>query len=230
MRPQISVIIPVLNEENTIGNLLSELRQRTANRLSEILVVDGGSRDRTWEIAKNAGGTVIKSGKRGRAAQMNAGAAHAKGEILYFLHADTIPPPHFDALIEKTISEGFDAGCFRLRFDDPHPGLRFYAWFTRFRSTLIRFGDQSLFLKSSLFTNVRGFDESLVVMEDQKIVRDVKRLAAFKVVNEPVVTSARKYRENGVYRLQTVFFLIWAGYYLGLSQAALSNIYKTFIK
>lgn len=230
MKPQISIVIPVLNEEHTIGKLLSELKKRSGAGANEILVVDGGSRDRTKEIAENAGAIVIESDKKGRAAQMNVGAAQASADILYFLHADTIPPPKFDVLILKSVSDGFDAGCFYLRFDDSHPGLRFYSWFTKFNSTLIRFGDQSLFMIKSVFDKIDGFNESLKVMEDQQIVRKVKRVATFKVIDKPVVTSARKYRENGVYRLQAVFFLIWGGYYLGLDQQVLTDIYQKYIK
>ncbi|MEX1014391.1 MAG: TIGR04283 family arsenosugar biosynthesis glycosyltransferase, partial [Candidatus Paceibacterota bacterium] len=226
---EISVIIPVYNEENTIGKLLSELKKRSRFGLCEIVVVDGGSTDRTRKIAEEAGATVIESEKKGRAAQMNAGAAYAQAEILYFLHADTIPPYSFDAYILKSVANGFGAGCFSLCFDDPHPGLRFYSWFTKFGSTLIRFGDQSLFVKSKIFKEVNGFDGSLIVMEDQQIVRKIKRVTRFRVINEPVLTSARKYRKNGVYRLQAVFFLIWAGYYFGFSQQVLTYIYQKYI-
>jgi rSAM/selenodomain-associated transferase 2 len=229
IEPRISVIIPVLNEENTIGKLLSELKKRSETSICETLVVDGGSTDRTREIAENAGARVIESNRKGRAAQMNTGAEYARAKILYFLHADTIPAQHFDANILKSVSDGFNAGCFTLRFDDPHPGLRFYSWFTKFRSTYIRFGDQSLFVAASVFKEVNGFDESLVVMEDQKIVREIKRISRFIVVDDLVVTSARKYKENGVYRLQGVFFMIWAGYYLGFSQQVLTDIYRKYI-
>lgn len=229
MQPKISVIIPVLNEEEAIDRLLNELKQRSSEGSCEILVVDGGSTDRTQELAQDAGATVIESEKKGRAAQMNLGAKHASADILYFLHADTIPPADFDSYILKSLSKGFGAGCFYLQFDDSHPALRFYAWFTRFKSTLIRFGDQSLFVTKLVFESIGGFDESLIVMEDQKIVRKIKRESPFKVIKSPVITSARKYRENGVYRLQGVFFLIWAGYYLGLDQQSLTDIYRKYI-
>jgi len=193
-------------------------------------VVDGGSTDQTKEVAERAEAVVIESKKKGRAAQMNAGAARASAEILYFLHADTIPPPKFDLHILKSISNGYGAGCFYLTFDDSHPGLRFYSWFTKFKSTFLRFGDQSLFVAKPDFENVNGFDESLIVMEDQQIVRKLKRETEFNVINKSVITSARKYRENGVYRLQAVFFIIWAGYYLGINQETLTDIYRKYIK
>jgi rSAM/selenodomain-associated transferase 2 len=230
MQPQISVIIPVLNEEQTIGKLLSELKRRSGSDVCEIIVVDGGSTDMTKEKAEREGATVIESVKKGRASQMNTGAEYSSAKILYFLHADTIPPVNFDEYISKAVMNGYKAGCFYLQFDDPHPGLRFYSWFTKIKSTLVRFGDQSLFVTKPVFCDVNGFDESLIVMEDQQIVRKIKRVTPFKVVDKPVVTSARKYQVNGVYRLQFVFFLIWAGYYLGLSQQALTSIYRKYIK
>jgi len=227
-QPQISVIIPVLNEESSIGKLLTELKNRSDSGNCEFIVADGGSTDKTRDVAERAGAVVIKS-KKGRAVQMNTGATRSSADILYFLHADTIPPPKFDLHIIKSIRKEYGAGCFYLQFDDSHPGLRFYSWFTRLKSTFIRFGDQSLFVTESVFKEVNGFDESLVVMEDQKIVRKIKWLTKFKVVDKPVITSARKYRKNGVYRLQAVFFLIWAGYYLGLSQKVLTDIYRKYI-
>lgn len=230
MKSEISVIIPVYNEEKTIGETVSKLKERSGSYVGEILVVDGGSTDKTKEQALKAGAIVIDSEKKGRAAQMNRGAESASGDVLYFLHADTIPPLSFDEDIIKAVSEGYEAGCFTLQFDAPHPGLRFYAWFTKLKSTLVRFGDQSLFVTKSLFENIDGYDETLIVMEDQQIVRKIKKMTPFAIISNPVVTSARKYRENGVYRLQVVFFLIWAGYYLGLSQFSLTNIYKKFIK
>jgi rSAM/selenodomain-associated transferase 2 len=229
-QPQISVIIPVFNEEKNIGNTISLLRERSATDIGEIIVVDGGSKDKTKEYALNSGADVIDSEKKGRAAQMNRGAESASGDILYFLHADTVPPFNFDKDILKAVSSGFKAGCFILRFNDSHPGLKFYAWFTRFKSTLIRFGDQSLFVTKSLFEAVGGYDESLIVMEDQKIVRSIKRESPFKIIERPVITSARKYRKNGVFKLQAVFFMIWAGYYSGLSQEVLTKIYRKFIQ
>lgn len=230
MPSQISVIIPVYNEEQTIGKLLSELKKRSGGAVCEILVVDGGSTDNTKDVAEKAGAVFIKSENKGRAAQMNTGASKASADIFYFLHADTTPPPNFDLHISKHVYNGFEAGCFNLKFDDSHPALRFYSWFTSLNSTLIRFGDQSLFVTRLVFNTVNGFDESLIVMEDQQIVRKIKRETAFKVVEQSVVTSARKYKKNGVYRLQAVFFLIWAGYYLGLSQKVLTDIYQRLIK
>lgn len=227
---QISIIIPAYNEELNIGSLLKTLQERQTGYVSEIIVADGGSRDQTKKVAEDYGAFVHDCIKKGRAAQMNEGASIAESPLLYFLHADTIPPHGFDRLIINAIHKGAGAGCFRLRFDDDHPALKFYSWFTKFRCTAIRFGDQSLFASKTLFKKIKGFDESLIVMEDQEIVRQIKRETSFKIIEKNVETSARKYRKNGVFRLQFIFTVILIGYYLGAKQNTLAHLYGSLIK
>ncbi|PKD43173.1 TIGR04283 family arsenosugar biosynthesis glycosyltransferase [Rhodohalobacter barkolensis] len=224
----ISIIIPVLNEEGQIKELINNVQKLQYDDGNEIIVVDGGSSDRTAELAKRAGAKVVVADK-GRAKQMNAGARAARGDVLYFLHADTTPPKLFDREILKAIQKGYGFGCFRLVFDWDHPILRFYSYFTRFRLTEIRFGDQSLFVQKKLFEKAGGFDEDLIVMEDQKIVRDLKRIGSFYLSERNVITSARKYRNVGVIRLQLIFTFVWLGYYAGLSQEVLFHFYKNQI-
>lgn len=227
---RISIIIPTLNEEATIGILLRELSARAGEEIHEIIVADGGSTDQTREIASQAGACVIECKKTGRAAQMNKGADSASGDVLYFLHADTLPPPEFDQHIKQALLDGAGAGCFRLSFTGNHAVLRFYSWFTQFHTTLVRFGDQSLFVKPVVFMKGGRFDESLYVMEDQVIVRRLKKIARFKVINKPVVTSARKYEKNGVFRLQFIYIIIFGLFYSGTRQETLVHLYKSLIK
>lgn len=226
----ISIIIPTLNEEETIGKLILHLQKRSAGYITEIIVADGGSTDRTIEFARKMNAKVIKCKDKGRGVQMNEGASNAKGEILYFLHADTILPDGFDRLIIQAYKNGIKSGCFRLRFDDTHWALRFYSWFTRFETTLVRFGDQSLFVDKKLFSRLGGFDESLIVMEDQEIIRRLKKQTGFKLAKEYVVTSSRKYRENGVFRLQFIYSFIFTLYYAGVRQKTLVHLYKRLIQ
>lgn len=226
----ISIIIPVLNEEKTIGRLITHLKNSSAGFLTEIIVADGGSTDRTLEIAREKGASTIRCESNGRGVQMNEGAALASGKILYFIHADTLPPKGYDQFIHQAFKTNCKAGCFRLRFDDDHWALRFYSWFTRFETTLVRFGDQSLFVEKNLFKKVGGFDESLTVMEDQEIIRRLKKQAPFRVLADSVITSSRKYRDNGVFRLQFTFVLIFTFYYAGISQKTLVHLYKTLIQ
>ena len=228
--PEISIIIPVLNEENVIAGLIAELKKRSGEIETEIIVADGGSYDNTRQLATESGAKVIICKGKGRARQMNEGAAHASGNVLYFLHADTTPPFNFPMGIHRSIHDGADAGCYRLQFDDEHPLLRAFAWFTRFDLNWFRFGDQSLFIKRGVFDEIGGFDESLIVMEDQEIVKRIRLRHNFKLMEEHVITSARKYRANGVLRLQLIFTLIFLLYYIGVKQDVLISIYKDLIK
>lgn len=229
---KISIIIPTLNEEDQIVNLLNALKEKESadGYIHEIIVADGGSSDGTAGLAKHAGARVIQCSDKGRAKQMNQGADEASGEILYFLHADTFPPKTFDRSIVKAIKSGAGAGCFQLRFSNKHPLLRFYGWCTRFRSTLVRFGDQSLFVKKEIFSQLGGFDERLVVMEDQKIVGNLKNRTSFKLLDRAVTTSARTYEKNGVIRLQFIFTMIVILYYCGAKQDTLVHLYNSLIE
>ncbi len=227
---QISIIIPTLNEENSIGILIRELHVRAEEEISEIIISDGGSTDKTKENVENAGATFISCSENGRAVQINKGAEAATGEIYFFLHADTVPPPGYDRMIKKALSDGAGAGCFRLRFSGNHPVLRFYGWCTRFKSTFLRYGDQSLFVKRELFHKVGGYDENLSVMEDQEMVRKLKKASSFVLLGQSVKTSARKYEINGVFKLQLIFLVIFGLYYFGARQETLIHIYKSLIK
>ncbi|CAN5795223.1 TIGR04283 family arsenosugar biosynthesis glycosyltransferase [soil metagenome] len=227
----ISVIIPTYNEEQNIGRLVDYLMATADPRLlREVIVVDGGSTDRTAALAEAAGARVLFSPVKGRAAQMNFGAREASGRVLYFLHADTYPPENFCLDIRKAIDQQMYFGGYRLRFDSSHWFLRLNAWFTRFDVSLFRFGDQSLFVEKGLFEEVGGFREELSLLEDQEIIFRLRRKARFKLVPRNVITSARKYREYGVFRTQFYFYLLYALYRLGLPQRFLVGIYKSLFK
>lgn len=226
--PEISVIIPVYNEENRIQSTLRSLK---SDDVKELIVVDGGSTDQTIEIAKKEGAKVVQSDQKKRSVQLNLGAKVATSNILYFIHADTIPPDDFSQSITHHIQSGAGYGCFTLQFDDSHPILRFYAAFTKFRTPFVRFGDQSLFVKKALFESVSGFDEELTVMEDQEIYRRLRRVGRFELIkNKSVITSARKYLRYGVIKLQLIFLAIWLGYYFGVQQKTLVHLYKWCIR
>ncbi|TGE04244.1 TIGR04283 family arsenosugar biosynthesis glycosyltransferase [Hymenobacter fodinae] len=227
----VSIIIPTYNEAAGIGQLLGHL-QATAgpDAALEVLVADGGSPDGTAHLARQAGARVVECTRKGRAAQLNAGAAAAAGRILYFLHADTFPPPNFLPLIRAAVAAGVGSGCFRLRFNDSHWFLRANAWFTRFDIDLIRFGDQSLFVERAVFQQAGGFREDLVLMEDQEIIGRLRKAGRFQVLPHTVETSARKYHENGVFRLQAIFTLVAVMHWLGVPQARLVRLYRHLIR
>lgn len=228
---QISVIIPVLNEEDFIVKTIRKVRRRSSEDLiREIIVVDGGSRDETISQAREEACTVVHSPTRSRPTQMNYGASLAKGDVLYFLHADSIPPENFDAQIVNKIEQGYPAGCFRLAFDYDHFLLRFYAWCTRFDIDLFRFGDQSLFIKRELFEKIGRFRSDHILMEDSEIVTRIKKEGPFSIINDEVTTSSRRYLDNGILKLQLVFSLIVVLYNLGVSQKKLTDLYKKLIR
>lgn len=226
---KVSVIIPVYNEADIIAETVIEVKKRAGKSVQEIIIVDGGSSDTTVEKAESTGAKVISSSGKGRAAQMNYGAEQAKGDILYFLHADSIPPVNFGQKIIQAVFNGLKAGCFQLAFDEDHPLLEFYAWFTRFDINAFRFGDQSLFILRNAFFAIEGFREDHVVMEDNEIIRRIKNSYSFTVLDDTVETSARSYLEVGIIKLQLVFVLIYTLYFLGIDQDKLVSIRRNTI-
>lgn len=226
----ISIIIPTYNEADQIAQTISKTHAANSKHEVEIIVADGGSTDNTIELAKQYGATVVVSERKGRAAQMNKGSFVAKHEILYFLHADSIPPNNFTTQILRAYKDGAKSGCFRLAFDHDHWFLKANAWFTRFNVNAVRFGDQSLFVTKDVFEKAGGFREDLWMMEDQEIIHRLKQHGKFKVLNNVVITSTRKYLDNGMYRMQAIFYRIWAMYYLGYSQEQMLQTHKRLIR
>jgi rSAM/selenodomain-associated transferase 2 len=222
----ISIIIPTFNEADQILTTIGQVNETSADDQFEIIVADGGSTDDTAALAKQGGAIVLNSPRKGRATQMNAGAKQAKGDILYFLHADTIPPKGYLVDIKEAVTNGYAAGCFMLSFDHSHWFLKANCWFTRFDVDAIRFGDQSLFVTKTAFEKAGGFAEGHIVMEDQELIKRLRKKVRFKIIKKPVITSARKYLENGIYKTQGIFFLIFFLYKFGYSQHKLVRIYK----
>ncbi|MDX5347330.1 MAG: TIGR04283 family arsenosugar biosynthesis glycosyltransferase [Hymenobacteraceae bacterium] len=227
---KISIIIPVFNEADVIEGLIRHLLKTDAEgMICEVLVADGGSTDDTCRVAEQAGATVIKCSSLGRAIQMNEAAGKATGDVLYFLHADTFPPHSFSKRIIAAVSNGAVAGCFRLQFDYRHWFLQANAWFTRFDYDAVRFGDQSLFVTRSVFFDAGKFNESLLLLEDQEIITRIRNYGKFKILSAAVTTSARKYLQNGIYKLQAIFLLIYLLYRLRLPQPFLFKLYRRLI-
>lgn len=252
---KISIIIPIFNEAETIVSLLETLLARMKYAQHEILLIDGGSSDKTIEIASNfidefhnqqhfskerCVDTLFEkedskvnlqlfSSQKGRAKQMNFGAQKATGDILYFLHADTFPPNHFDEFILQKVNEGHQAGCFRLKFDYLHPVLIVSQFFTRFNYSWCRGGDQSLFIEKSLFKSLYGFDESYIIYEDCEFINRLYEQNEFTIIPKSVKTSARKYRVNGTWKLQYHFAVIHIKKSKGATPEELYAYYKKYI-
>lgn len=227
--PDISIIIPILNEEQQIGILLKHLQEaQSKHYLLETIVVDGGSTDESVNIAQQFSATIVHS-KKGRAIQMNSGAKEAKGRILYFLHADTFPPKNFDEYIIQSVNKNKLAGCFRLKFDTHHPLLQFFASLTRINSKICRGGDQSLFITKKLFSNLNGFNPNYIIYEDSEFIGRIYQENHFSVLPYHVITSARKYRKIGFFKLQYHFGMIHLKNYLGASPESLHQYYLKHI-
>ncbi|WP_420318894.1 TIGR04283 family arsenosugar biosynthesis glycosyltransferase [Ekhidna sp.] len=200
----ISIIIPTLNEETYIGQLLGYLNNHPQKDSIEIIVVDGGSQDKTLSIAGLHEGTLIETKIASRAHQMNEGAKQANGTILYFVHADTQLVDSFVQDIHVAHQNGFKSGCYRFKFHQPqNPLLHINGFFTRFPFKWCRGGDQTLFIDKGVFESIDGFDEKYVIMEDYDILDRIDaHQIPFKVIPKSVKVSSRKYDDNSYMKVQ----------------------------
>jgi rSAM/selenodomain-associated transferase 2 len=225
----ISVIIPTFNEAANIGKLVAELRQHVGAQVVQLLVVDAHSPDGTARIAQAAGATVLMAPKPGRAAQMNYGARHATGDLLYFVHADVRIHPDFVADLRASVKAGYEAGCYRFRFDSPKPLLRLNSYGTRFSGLMSRGGDQTLFITRTLFDRLGGFNEAFVIMEDFELIARIRRVARFHVVPKDVLVSARKYDTNSWLRVQVANLTAFMMFFLKLPPTRIAHTYKAML-
>ena len=278
----ISIIIPVLNEADTIENLLYYLVDcAKLQNISEIIVVDGGSTDNTKnsiqnfvtssnskhreELYRETSSNVIDTkfskknftrtdvkfitdrnpktnsglinqpnillidSPKGRAKQMNLGAKQAKGDILYFLHADSFPPINYDELIIAEVKKGNNAGCFSMQFDSAHWWLLLASWFTQFSWRACRGGDQSQFITRALFEDIGGYNEDYIIYEDNILINELYKRKQFVVINKKLKTSARLYKKHGIWKLQYHFLVIYLKRWTGSSAKDLFAYYKKHI-
>jgi rSAM/selenodomain-associated transferase 2 len=225
--PSVSIIVPVLNEAALLGDFLR--RARTLAPDSQIIVVDGGSADETVSIARLlADQTIVAS--PGRASQMNAGAAHALGDILWFLHADSTAPANAVARIRGALADPLNAGgCFRLRYPQPHLIYRISDSLGNAGVKVFGFalGDHGIFCRRSTFLCVGGYP-NVPILEDAELYRALRKVGRMKQLRESIVSDARTFERRGRYRTTVVYFLILALYVAGLPIRWLNRIYRSF--
>ncbi|KPK18925.1 MAG: TIGR04283 family arsenosugar biosynthesis glycosyltransferase [Betaproteobacteria bacterium] len=221
----LSIIIPCLNEADGIERTLRAL-EPVRRRGAEVIVVDGASDDGTAERAAPLADAVIGA-PRGRAPQMNAGAGRARGEILLFLHADTLLPDAADGLIIdglKRARRGW--GRFDVRIDGRHPLLRAVERLMSARSRLtgIATGDQAIFVTRTLFTAAGGFPD-IPLMEDIELSKRLKRFSPPLCLNHCIVTSGRRWERRGVLRTVLLMWRLRLEYWLGADPRRLAMRY-----
>jgi rSAM/selenodomain-associated transferase 2/rSAM/selenodomain-associated transferase 1 len=226
-QPYLSVIIPALNEEAHIEKTILNARSPDA----EIIVVDGGSGDRTAKRAGCAGAVVI-TGPRGRALQQNRGAATARGGVLLFLHADTLLPKDYVAQVFETLMNRRVAlGAFRFKTNIDRPLMKGIELTTQLRSRYLRlpYGDQALFVRKPHFLVAGGFPE-MPIGEDLFFVRLVSKQGRIAIASAYAVTSGRRWKEVGLLRTTLINQFILAGFTLGISPATLAGLYHRVVK
>jgi rSAM/selenodomain-associated transferase 2 len=222
MPATISIIIPALNEAAVLDRTLSVI----ACLPHEIILVDGGSQDRTQEIAGKYGIEILTS-RQGRGLQLDEGARKAKGDILLFLHADTLLPFNFDRLIRAAMErQRVVLGAFRLGFVPSNAWLRLIAHVANVRSRFLKlpYGDQALFMRRSDYFRAGRFKD-LPVMEDVDLLRRVRHMGLVVLVKGRVMTSSRRWKKEGFLRATLRNWSLMLRYLFGASPHLLRRQY-----
>jgi len=222
-RFNVSIVVPVFNEEEQAANLISRLIL-LQDYVKDIILVDGGSTDRTVELLSKQF-TLISSAK-GRANQMNAGAKHASGTWLVFVHADTqFTSRHLNHLIEQATQSQW--GRFDVQLDARGMSFRIIEWFINIRSRLtsIATGDQCIFVRKALFDRLGGYAD-IPLMEDVDFSKRAKRLAKPACLNIKVITSARRWLTHGVFKTVVLMWKLRLLFWLGVEPEKLAKLYR----
>ena len=217
--------MPVLDEAAGIESALAPLQPLRA-RGAEVIVVDGGSRDRTRELAGGHCDRILEA-PRGRARQMNAGARQARGDTLLFVHADSVLPASADNAIAQAVARGARWGRFDVTISGADPMLAVVAWMMNARSRLtgIATGDQAIFVRREDFVAAGGYPD-IALMEDVALSKALKRIGAPACLRERVVTSGRRWERNGTIRTIVLMWRLRMAYALGADPNGLARRYE----
>jgi len=223
--PRLSIVIPALNESANLARLLPDLTTRETG--AEVIVVDGGSHDDSREVVARVPGARWLASPRGRARQMNAGARASRGDVVLFLHADTVLPDGAGAAIRAALADpGVVGGRFDVRLDSRRPLLAVVAWMMNQRSRLtgLATGDQAIFVRQSVLDALGGYAD-IPLMEDIELSRRLKRCGRVAALRLRVTTSARKWEREGVVRTIVLMWTLRLLYALGVAPARLHRWY-----
>ncbi len=221
---RISIIIPTLNEERGIAACIDSL-QYLRNKGHELIVVDGGSRDKTCELIKGKV-DVFSSALAGRAMQMHQGTRRARGDVYLFLHADTFLPAGVDALLQQSIDTDLAWGRFDVELTGRQLLFRIIEYCMNLRSRLtgIATGDQAMFVTRKLYELAKGFP-AIALMEDIALSSSLKQHKAPICIREKVLTSSRRWEEHGILRTVFKMWYLRLRYAIGVSPATLADDY-----
>lgn len=219
----ISVIIPTLNEEKCLEKTILSAKKGDV----EIIVADGGSNDGTVALASKMADKVVSAGQ-GRGPQMNVGASTAKGDILLFLHADTVLPEIWDRSVIETLHEPLVAGgAFRFSVAEKNLPFRFIAFLVNLRSKYLSlpYGDQAIFVKKDIFEKIGGFRE-IPIMEDVELVRSIRKYGKIRIAEAPVEISPRRWSMEGWIKTTIRNQILLFFFFLGVPPEKLYRFYK----
>lgn len=224
---KISIIVPVLNEEKNLPDVLRQL-QSFRHAGHEVIIVDGGSADNSLMLAHEADAAdAIIISRAGRALQMNSGASIASGDVFLFLHADTVLPDDAAQVISALDYRGNFWGHFDIRLSSNKKIFRLIEWFinSRSRLTSIATGDQAIFIERYLFNSTGGFPE-IALMEDVAISQLLKKSSKPVCLQQKVITSSRRWQQKGIVATILLMWKLRFYYFIGISPEKLRQLYK----
>lgn len=227
----ISVIVPTYNEAATIKGLIKRLFLPKINKLEVIIVDASQSSDNISEKLKEFPINFISSNHTCRSIQLNEGARSAKYDILYFVHADAIPPTDYATKICESIENEYDYGYFRFEFDSNNIFLKLNSYLSQFKGFYTGGGDQSFYIKKSLFESISGYNEELQLCEDFDLSDRLKKLKyKYEIINSKLMISSRKYDKANYFKVNLINFYILRQFRKGVPTEILRNKYRQLLR